>query len=524
MTLAAAESRSIVDKIKSISRFKLDLIASFAGTGWTVAIQLACIPLYIRYLGIEAYGLVGFYLMLQSVLQVLDFGVSPTINRQMARYSVQPEKAAEARDLVKTLESGYWLIGIVMGAVIIAVAPLIAKHWIRLGSFSVHEVRTTVMLMGALFVFQWPTSFYQGGLTGLGRQIRYNSLAIFFTTISNGGAVLLLWRFSSSIHAFFLWLVVVNAAKAILLATFLWKSMPAADRPPRFDLSLVRAVGGFAAGMSGIGLTSLVLTQFDKVLVSKLLSLKILGYYSLAWTVASGLLLISGALFNVIFPTMSAQVAKRDELGVRVSYHRGSQLMAIMILPLASIIYFFANDILRLWTRSSDTAAATAPILSVLVIGSALNALLFLPYALQLAFGWTRLTLVAALVSVAVVVPLMFPMTKHFGAVGAAAMWSFLNMMNMVVAVPIMHRRLLPREVWKYFGDVGLPLLAAVGVAAIGRLIVVHPVSPLFTIATLGLLWMATVVVSVLAAPKVRSWAFTRFLTGPGLRPRSASV
>jgi len=77
--------------------------------------QIVCIPIYIRFLGIEAFGLIGFYLVLQSLLQILDFGLSPTINRETARYSVQPDKAAEARDLVRTLEVVYWMVGIGIG-------------------------------------------------------------------------------------------------------------------------------------------------------------------------------------------------------------------------------------------------------------------------------------------------------------------------------------------------------------------------------------------------------------------------
>jgi len=91
---------------KSFSGFKVELLANFAGTAWSGAMQLLCIPFYIKFMGIEAYGLIGFYLMLQATLQVLDLGLSPTMSREMACYSVQPEKAAEARDLVRTLETG----------------------------------------------------------------------------------------------------------------------------------------------------------------------------------------------------------------------------------------------------------------------------------------------------------------------------------------------------------------------------------------------------------------------------------
>src|SRR5271169_2176126 len=126
-------------KAKSASRLKLNLAANFVGTGWYVLLQLVCVPLYLKFLGIEAYGLIGFYLILQTGLQVLDFGLSPTMNREMARYSVQPEKSAEARDLVRTLEIGYWLIGIVIGAAIMWAAPWLSTRWIKAGSFPVRS-------------------------------------------------------------------------------------------------------------------------------------------------------------------------------------------------------------------------------------------------------------------------------------------------------------------------------------------------------------------------------------------------
>src|SRR6202035_898825 len=96
------------------------------------------------------FGLIGFYLMLQAIFQILDLGLSPTMNREMARYSVQPEKSAEARDLVRTLETSYWLIGVAIGAAIVVAAPVIATHWIKGGSLPTRDVQHTVILMGFL--------------------------------------------------------------------------------------------------------------------------------------------------------------------------------------------------------------------------------------------------------------------------------------------------------------------------------------------------------------------------------------
>src|SRR6476660_7059362 len=147
---------------KSPLGFKRELAATFVGTGWSGIVQLACIPAYIKLMGIESYGLVGFYLVLQAMLQVLDLGLSPTINREMARYSVLPGKADDARDLVRTLEVGYWLIGLLIAAGIIIASPWLSVHWIGASAIPVRKVMLAVMLMGMLAFFQWPVSFYQG--------------------------------------------------------------------------------------------------------------------------------------------------------------------------------------------------------------------------------------------------------------------------------------------------------------------------------------------------------------------------
>jgi O-antigen/teichoic acid export membrane protein len=184
--------------------------------------------------------------------------------------------------------------------------------------------------------------------------------------------------------------------------------------------------------------------------------------------------------------------------------------MAVIILPAAALLSLFSFDILRLWTRSNEAAHNAAPILSVLVIGSALNALLYLPYALQLAYGWTRLSLFWGFVSMAIFVPAMLPMTRHFGTVGAATVWAALNILSIFVVVPIMHRRLLPGEAWGYFCDVGLPLACALLTAALGRIIFPNISSTVMTLAVLSGAWISSSVMAVLAAPLIRSWALTQ--------------
>src|SRR3989442_3390826 len=169
-----------------MNRLAVNILANLAGQGWSIIISLFVIPLYIKLLSIEAYGLIGFYVILQALSQVLDLGLSPTMNREMARYSGRTEKAGEVRDLVRTLEVGYWAIGIGLGVGLIMTAPLIAHHWLKASAIPVGDVQRALMLMGILVALQWPMSFYVGGLVGLQKQLVLNIVAISMSAVGSG--------------------------------------------------------------------------------------------------------------------------------------------------------------------------------------------------------------------------------------------------------------------------------------------------------------------------------------------------
>ena len=151
---------------------------------------------------------------------------------------------------------------------------------------------------------------------------------------------------------------------------------------------------------------------------------------------------------------------------------RSEQVMAVMILPAAAVIAFFSREIMLLWTGSPEIAGNTAPIVSILVAGTALNGLMNLPYALQLSHGWTRIGLGINTVFIVTLVPAIVLTTTRFGAVGAASVWLGLNAIYMIIGIPLTHRRLLKGEALRWFTrDVGIPLAGSLIFAGSARMI-----------------------------------------------------
>ncbi len=438
----------------------LALSANLAGSGWAAALGLAMVPLYLGLIGMEAYGLVGFFASLTTMLQVFDFGMSPTINRELARYSVQPEKAGEARDFVRTLEYAYWSLAILLGLVVALLAPWIATHWLRATQLTIPTLETALLSMAAVTLLQWPISLYQGGLIGLQRQVLFNGLWIGFTTIRHVGALIAL-SFYPSVITFFAWQAFSSALYVCALAVALWRCLPPTTGTPRFLLERLLSVWRFAAGVSAMTITALILTQFDKIVLSTVLDLTHFGYYTLANTIAGSLGMLVGPVFNVDFPRFAGLVQLERRTELNQAYHRSAQVIAALVLPVAMILVLYAEPIVLAWTRDPVVAANVAGIARILTIGSALNTLMTAATALQLAYGWTRLSVLMNLGLIIVFLPLTVFVGQTFGGQGVAGIWVAVNVIYMVVSIPLTHRRLMGGELFQWIRvDVGRALLA----------------------------------------------------------------
>lgn len=489
-----------------MSKIKVNIIANFLGNGWSAIVTLAFVPLYIHFMGIEAYGLVGFFSVLMGVFSLLDMGLSATLGREMARLSVAVGQAQEMRDLVRTLEVVYWGTAAVIALVVIVFASAVANHWVKPGHLSTNTVTQAITLMGVAMALQWPFNFYAGGLVGLQRQVMLNGLTVTAATIRGGGAVLILWLVSPTIQAFFVWQIVSSGLRILLVALFLWRSLPPAGARAGFKVYLFRGIWRFAAGITGISTTTLILTQLDKIILSKMLTLEMFGYYTLATVAASAIGYMVAPCYTAIYPRLTQLVASKKPIELREVYHRGCQLVSVLILPTAAVIAIFSPEILLLWTRNQITVEHTSLILSLLIVASALNGLKSMPFALQLAYAWTSLTFYGNAIAVIVMVPIIILMTLHFGAVGAAIAGIILYGGFVVFLIPIAHRRLLPGEKWRwYLEDVSYPLLAALGLAGVGRWLIHGQMSLPVTGMVLLAVYVAALMGAALAASLVRT-------------------
>jgi O-antigen/teichoic acid export membrane protein len=447
--------------------FSKNLLAGLVNSIWTALIGLAMVPFYLKYLGIEAYGLIGFFVTTQAVLSLLDMGMSPTINREVARSSASGDFRGAGK-LLHTLAVIYWAVAGGIALLIILLSPLIAEHWLQSKLLTSETISHAIMLMGLVIACRWPIGLYQGALIGAHRLVVSSGISMVMVTISSLGAVAVLAFVAPTIEAFFIWQAFSGLLYAIIIKRAAWQVIGKLNCT-KFDVSNLKNIWRFTAGMSAISISSVILIQLDKILLSKILSLEDFGRYALAGVVASGLYVLLTPTFNVIYPRFSALVAKAETDKLIDMYRAGTRLLLATLFPVAGVAAVFSEEILFLWTGNSELASSSAPIVSLFLIGTALNGAMHFPYALQLAYGITRLPLTINAILVVVMIPTTIFLSLRYGAVGGSAAWMILNSIYLLLGTLLTHRVLLKGIGSKWLvQDVGIPLSVTFLIVGIG--------------------------------------------------------
>lgn len=445
-------------------------IANYLGQGWTTVMGLAFIPLYIHYLGMEAYGLIGIFALLQSWLSLLDLGMTPSISRELARFTAGGHGTTWIRDLLRTIEVSSLVVAVLVALGIWAGSSWLATHWLHAERLPPSIVARAFGLMGLVAAMRLLENIYRSALVGLQRQTNLNVIISLAATLRGAGAAVVLRWVSPTIEAFFLWQGAISALTLIALGATVHRSIPRADRRARFSLEAIEGVWRFATGTVLLTLLGFVLSQSDKVILSSILTLKEFAVYSLAYTVASAVRLLAQPIDQAVYPRLTELCHRQDEAGLAQVYHKAAQYNAVLMGGIGLFLALFGERILVFWTRDPALARSTYALLWILIIGMLLNALMNGPYYLQLAAGWTGLLIRVTGTMVVVFVPTIYLLTKRFGVVGAAVAWVLVNVVYLATVAQLMHRRLLRTEMRAWFlDDLAAPLLAAVATGLVLR-------------------------------------------------------
>lgn len=451
-------SISWFDNLLSSNQLFKNVSANLIGCGWNGLLIIFATPWYVSLLGMEGYGLVGFWILMQVVFSLFDFGLGATLVREFAASSRHRDSADRRRDLLRTLEYIYWPLSAFLTIIIFTSADWIANNWLKLYILSPAETARAIQWMALALGLQFPCALYSSGLAGLQCQGRMNALQMFGNSLRYGGGVAILCWKPDPVWFFFVQAIVAGTQTFATWAV-LWRMLSGAgNRQPVFSLALLQGVWRFSAGLAFTMIAGALLVNVDRLVLSKLLPAEELGKYTLAWTLTGFLQLGIQPFYRAYFPRFSELFAMGNTDRLRTEYYQGCRLTAWIIVPFAMIGGVFAPEIFLAWIGGADETVMN--VFRWLLLGVAGAGLMWLPAAFQQAHGWTRLHAMMIAGALGLGVPTLWWTIKQWGTIGATAVWVLHGLSDVTLGLWLMHRRLLPGELHTWYRVVVLrPLL-----------------------------------------------------------------
>lgn len=445
-----------------------NLVANFVSLSVAMASAIVVMPIYLRLLGPEAFGLIGFYTLLSALFQVFDFGLSLTFTRECARFRGGAVDAGALLRLFAAFQRAFFLMALT-GAFAIAVsAPYIASHWLQVETLPRAQVVDSIFLMGLSVPFQWVCGLYRGALAGLERQI---SLGVFNCVIAIAryfGAIAILRSFGPSPISFFTYQVAITAIELVVLLLFSRTTMPSASKSVGVaGWREIRAVMSFSSSIAFASFCWLALTQADRLILSKVLALSDYGVFTLAIAASGAIAALGGPMAQALLPQLSKLVAEGDSAAAIALYRRATQLACLIAIPISLMLACSSDAVIFVWTGSLELSRQASPILRAYAIGSGLITLAAFPYYLQYSTGNLRLHVWGQGSLVAILLPILLVVAPRFGGVGTGRAWTAAVFGYLLIWTPIVYRRLAPQLQWRWILQDVAPIAMASTVAAL---------------------------------------------------------
>lgn len=380
-----------------------------------LGIALVTVPLYLRVIGPERYGLLSICWLLLGYFGLFDFGISRAVSQRIASLR---EDGGEARS--ETFWTGMTLT-LVLAAIAVPLSfPLvdIALSFIDVPAGQLRgEVEKAVPWLAAVV----PASLLGALLNGvLASRERFGQL-----NLIEGGANLLLsvvplalaWAFGPE-----LWILLAGSLASKLFSLSLLAGVCVRAVPvgrPRFRRDMVRQLAGYGGWVSVSSLVGPLLAMWDRFVIGALLGPKAISIYVIPFSVAIRLIMAPSALTNALFPRFAvASKADLDRLCLTAL-----TAVSVVMTPLVLISILCAGPFFNIWL-GREIGAPAADIAYIFLPGIWANGLGLVALSILQGQGKPKYVALAHLAETLPYAAMLYFGLTLFGLPGAALAWS----------------------------------------------------------------------------------------------------
>ncbi len=387
-------------------------------------LSILLVPFYIHNLGLEGYGLVGFFSMLVTLLGVFSDGMGSALKREFARRDSREETRASLRQLLGTFELLYWGIGLVVGMALALFSGWVNMNIVNIQTISSEVVRVCLLVISFSIALRFPLSIYHAVFNGMQEQVLANILNGAFAVLQAIAGVVVIWIWKSVV-IFYISNMLVTFLQVFVIRYWAHTILPLTTSRGTQSLlwSELRQLWKISFDLiwaNGIGL---LITQMDRLVIARLMPVASLGVYTVGTSGGQLLSMTYSPFLAASYPELCQQALSDNRDAFDRSILRNAKFIMALGMAVGLPVSLFSAEILRIWTQSDAVMQQGFRPMSIFIFGNLLLSYTSVLYQGLMALGQTRYGLwlnISAL--------FWYPMTiwllvEKMGLVGASLAW-----------------------------------------------------------------------------------------------------
>jgi O-antigen/teichoic acid export membrane protein len=418
-----------------------NVVWNLIGSGAPMLVAVFSIPILIRELGKERFGVLALAWALIGYASVFDLGIGRALTQLVAK-TLGADEQRDLAGLAWTSLLLMTLLGVIGTLAVILISPWLVGHTLKVPG----ELQTETLHSFYILGLSIPLVIVAAGLRGLleahQRFGLTNILRVPIGVFTFLGPLLVL-PFSHSLVPV---LAVLFLGRFAGCGGFMWASLrtiPSLRRGFKLNRSFVRPLLRFGSWMTVTNLVSPLMVTLDRFLIGALLSIAAVTYYVTPFEVVTKVLLIPAALVGVVFPAFSTS-SVHDRSYTSLLFGRSVKSITLVLFPIVLLIIVFGQDGLKLWL-GADFAQHSPRVLQLIGIGVFINSLASVPFAFLQGIGRPDLTGKLNLIELPFYLLSVWGLTKFRGIEGTALAWT-LRMTVDGVALFFLSAKIVPES------------------------------------------------------------------------------
>jgi O-antigen/teichoic acid export membrane protein len=397
------------------SQLGQNILTNYLAVVWMGGLSIALIPVYLRLLGPNEWGVVAICMAIQGFLGMLDVGLGQIMPRDIAR--VAGDRGAEAK-VFRVYERAYLglgFTGLLLGQ---AVVPWLAEHWFNQGQGLSGGVELALRVVLVQFFFQFANNANTGYWNGLQAQKLANIRQCVFGSVKHAAALSLVFAWRADALAYLAPFALVSAFEWWANRRIVRQGLGAlCDGAPTVDdfRALAREAGVLALSV----MIGMLVSQVDRIVLSRTVDITSFGRYVIVANLGIAFMQLQYPLLRAFFPRI---VRAESSDGSAAAWQLGIGVFVLCIIPCALVIVF-APWLLLVWLSDPQMALEGATPLRLIISAVALNALYHLIYQRMVAQGQGRLILFINIINLLVVMPVVIFYASEYGIIAGGLAW-----------------------------------------------------------------------------------------------------